>query len=66
MQVVGLRDLYERMREGGVDLPSPLREHNGGGYFMVKAPDNVLLEVFEPGESRNACVLAYYGLRNEK
>jgi predicted enzyme related to lactoylglutathione lyase len=62
MQVVGLREMYERMKEAGIDLPNPIREHSGGGYFMVKAPDGVLLEVFEPGTSRDPAVLAYYGL----
>ena len=62
MQVVGLRELYDRMKAAGVDLPNPIREHSGGGYFMVKAPDDVLLEVFEPGASRDPRVLAYYGL----
>ena len=61
-QVVGLRDLYDRMKAAGVDLPNPIREHQGGGYFMVNAPDDVLLEVFEPGPSRDPRVLAYYGL----
>ncbi len=61
-QVVGLRDLYERMKAAGIDLPNPVREHSGGGYFMVKAPDDVLLEVFEPGPSRDFGVLQYYGL----
>lgn len=62
MQVVGLRDLYDRMKAAGVHLPNPIREHSGGGYFMVKAPDDVLLEVFEPGTSRDLRVLEYYGL----
>jgi catechol 2,3-dioxygenase-like lactoylglutathione lyase family enzyme len=62
MQVVGLRDVYERMKDAGIELPNPIREHSGGGYFMVKAPDDVLLEVFEPGTSRDPAVLAYYGL----
>ena len=61
-QVVGLRELYERMKAAGIDLPNPIREHQGGGYFMVKAPDDVLLEVFEPGPSRDRRVLDYYGL----
>ena len=62
MQVVGLHDVYERMKAAGIDLPNPIRENSGGGYFMVKAPDDVLLEVFEPGSSRDPAVLAYYGL----
>lgn len=66
MQVVGLRDLYDRMKAAGVDLPNPVREHSGGGYFMVKAPDGVLLEVFEPGPSRDPRVLEHYGLGTEE
>ncbi len=62
MQVVGLHELYGRMKAAGLHLPNPIRDHSGGGYFMVKAPDDVLLEVFEPGKSRDPAVLAYYGL----
>lgn len=65
MQVVGLHDLYHRMKAAGVDLPNPIREHSGGGYFMVKAPDDVLLEVFEAGHGRDPKVLQYYGLAGE-
>lgn len=61
-QVVGLRDLYERMQAAGLPLPNPIREHQGGGYFMVQAPDQMLLEVFEPGAQRDPRVLHYYGL----
>ena len=61
MQVVGLRELYDRMQAAGVSLPNPIREHDGGGYFMVKAPDGVLLEVFEAGPGRDPRVLEYYG-----
>lgn len=61
-QVAGLRELYERMKAAGVNLPNPMREHDGGGYFMVEAPDNVLLEVFEPGPQRDPRVRHYYGL----
>lgn len=62
MQVVGLHELYGRMKVAGIELPNPIRENGGGGYFMVKAPDNVLLEVFEAGQSREPRVLEYYGL----
>lgn len=62
MQVVGLQDIYERMKAAGVALPNPIRENSGGGYFMVKAPDDVLLEVFEAGRGRDPRVLEYYGL----
>ena len=30
--------------------------------FMVKAPDDVMLEVFEAGADRDPRVQAYYGL----
>lgn len=62
MQVVGLKDLYERMKAAGLCARSTLREIDGGGYFMVEAPDGVLLEVFEPGPGRDRSVLDYYGL----
>ena len=61
MQVVGLPDLYERMQAAGLHLPKPIRESGGGGYFMVQAPDQVLIECFEPGPGRDPKVLAYYG-----
>ncbi len=62
MQVAGIHELYGRMKAAGLHLPNPVREHDGGGYFMVAAPDNVLLEVFEPGAGRTAAVRHYYGL----
>lgn len=62
MQVAGLQELYDRMKTAGVHLPNPIRENQGGGYFMVAAPDNVLLEVFEPGQLRDAATKKYYGL----
>lgn len=62
MQAVGLHDIYDRMKAAGVQLPNPIREHSGGGYFMVKAPDDVLIEVFEAGTGRDPRVLEYYGL----
>jgi catechol 2,3-dioxygenase-like lactoylglutathione lyase family enzyme len=61
-QVVGLAELYARMKAAGLHLPNPIREVGGGGYFMVQAPDNVLLEVFEPGPERDPRVRDYYGL----
>ena len=61
MQVVGLGELHARMQAADLS-PSPLRAQSGGGYFMVKAPDDVLLEVFEPGDSRDPRLLAYFGL----
>lgn len=61
IQVVGLEDLYRRMHDAGIPLRNPIRSEGGGGYFMVEAPDNVLLELFEPGPLRDEAVLAYYG-----
>lgn len=64
IQVVGLQDQYDRMRAGGVALPHPIRwmgEPGSGGYFMVQAPDRVLIEVFEPGMEYEQRVLAYFG-----
>lgn len=66
MQVVGLREFYERMKAAGLCERSELREIDGGGYFMVEAPDGVLLEVFEPGTVRDPRVLEYYGLPAEE
>ena len=37
------------------------RQANSGGYFMLEAPDGVLLEVFEPGISKFKAVREYYG-----
>jgi hypothetical protein len=38
------------MRLGGVALPNPIRAlGTDGGYFMIEAPDHVLIELFEPG-----------------
>lgn len=65
MQVVGLSELYGRMTAAGLHIPNPVRElDGGGGYFMLGAPDGVVIEVFEPGRSRDAAVLSYYGLAN--
>jgi predicted enzyme related to lactoylglutathione lyase len=61
MQVVGLAELYERMKAAGLHIPNPIRELGGGGYFMLGAPDGVVIEVFEPGVSRVGAVRAYYG-----
>lgn len=61
IQVVGLQDLYDRMKAAGLSLPNPIRESGGGGYFMVQAPDQVLIEAFEPGPQRDPAVLSYYG-----
>lgn len=65
IQVVGLEDLYNRMKSGGITLPNPIRPVDGGGYFMIEAPDHILLEVFEPGPDRAPEVLSYYGLSKE-
>ena len=62
MQVVGLAELYERMKASGLHIPNPIRDFGGGGgYFMLGAPDGVLIEVFEPGLSKVPEVRRYYG-----
>ncbi|MCY1214186.1 hypothetical protein AVE30378_01317 [Achromobacter veterisilvae] len=61
IQVAGLRDLYARMVHAGLPVPKGIRESDGGGYFMLEAPDRVLLEIFEPGPHRPPEVLEYYG-----
>lgn len=63
IQVVGLEDIFERMKTAGLHLPNGIRPSDGGGYFMVEAPDCVLLEIFEPGPQRSPEVLEYYGLK---
>jgi catechol 2,3-dioxygenase-like lactoylglutathione lyase family enzyme len=62
VQVVGLQDIFERMKAAGLHIPNGIRPSDGGGYFMVEAPDHVLLEVFEPGPERPEKILTYYGL----
>ncbi len=61
IQVVGLEDLYARMEQAGLDLRNPIRVTGGSKYFMLAAPDNVLLELFEPGAGREPEARAYYG-----
>ena len=61
MQVVGLEELYERMKADGLPLRNPIRGSGGSGYFMLEGPDGVLLELFEPGPGRDAQVRRYYG-----
>lgn len=62
MQVVGLDELYERMTAARLHIPNPIRRFNeGGGYFMLGAPDGVVIEVFEPGPLREPAVRRYYG-----
>ncbi|TNE60634.1 MAG: VOC family protein [Alphaproteobacteria bacterium] len=63
MQIVGLEELYGRMKTAGLHIPNPIRHlDGGGGYFMLGAPDNVLLELFEPGRTHDPVVQTYYGL----
>ena len=64
IQVVGLQQQYDRMQAGGMALPNPIRwmdEAGSGGYFMVQAPDQVLIEVFEPGAEYGQRVLEFFG-----
>ena len=61
MQVSGLHELDARMVVASLN-PNPIREDRGSGYFMLEAPDGVLLEVFEAGPQRDEQVLRYYGL----
>lgn len=62
LQVVGLSELYDRMKAAGLHIPNPIRETGGGGgYFMLGAPDGVVLEIFEPGATRDRVVQEYYG-----
>lgn len=47
IQVDDLDALYLRMKEGGFLLHQPVKRFKEGAYLMVKAPDDVLLELFE-------------------
>ena len=47
IQVDDLDALYLRMTEGGFPLNQPVKRFPEGAYLMVKAPDGVLLELFE-------------------
>lgn len=60
MQVVGLDELHERMTAAGLSVRA-LKRSGGSGYFMLEAPDGVLIEVFEPGPQREDAVRVYYG-----
>lgn len=61
-QVVDIEELYARMKAAGLSIPNPIRKlEGGGGYFMLGAPDDVLIEVFEPGATHDAIVQNYYG-----
>lgn len=63
MQVVGIDELYQRMKAAGLHIPNPIRRlEGGGGYFMLGAPDEVVIEVFESGPARDPSVRKYYGL----
>lgn len=63
MQVVGIDDVYDRMKVAGLQIPNPIRRlDGGGGYFMLGAPDGVVVEVFEPGPQRDPAVRRFYGL----
>lgn len=64
MQVVGLDELYGRMKAAGLKIPNPIRRPGGpgtSGYFMLEGPDGVVIEVFEPGALRKPEVRRYYG-----
>lgn len=64
MQVVGIDELYGRMKAAGLHIPNPIRKLGDGGYFMLGAPDGVVIEVFEPGRARDPVVRKYYGLED--
>ncbi|KRR26777.1 bleomycin resistance protein [Bradyrhizobium lablabi] len=62
MQVVGVHEVYDRMKSAGLHIPNPIRPTGGGGgYFMLGAPDGVVIEVFETGALRETVVRDYYG-----
>ena len=63
MQVVGIDDIYARMKAAGLSIPNPVRRSDSGdgGYFLLGGPDGVLIEMFEVGASRDEVVQRYYG-----
>jgi predicted enzyme related to lactoylglutathione lyase len=62
MQVVGINELYERMTAADLHIPNPIRPlEGGGGYFMLGAPDGVVIEVFESGKLREPVMRKYFG-----
>ena len=46
--VEGLDALAAAMAEAGIELPKGVQRFPDGNYLMVQAPDQVLLELFEP------------------
>jgi predicted enzyme related to lactoylglutathione lyase len=65
MQVVGIEEIYRRMKAAGLHIPNPIRQlGGGGGYFMLGAPDGVVIEMFEPGVARDPVVRSYYGFES--
>ena len=65
MQVVGIEELYDRMKAAGLHIPNPIRKlEGGGGYFMLGGPDAVVIEIFEPGRGRDPKAMEYYGYEN--
>lgn len=65
MQVVGLAELYERMIAANLHIPNPIRDlGGGGGYFMLGGPDGAVIEVFEPGRTRDRVVRSYYSFED--
>lgn len=64
VQVVGIEELYDRMTGAGLHIPNPIRAlGGGGGYFMLGAPDGVVIEVFEPGKAREPAIRDYFGFQ---
>ncbi len=51
VQVKDVAALADRLVAGGVGLRKPVQWGEGFSYVMVEAPDGVLLEVFEAGDS---------------
>lgn len=62
IQVDDLDGLYLRMKEGGFPRYQPVKRlEEGGAYLMVKAPDNVLIELFErPSPERKRQYGSYF------
>lgn len=61
-QVAALDDLYARMAAAGLHMGKPIRDGGGSRYFMLEAPDGVLLELYEPRTGPAAVIHEYFGM----
>jgi len=64
IQTDDLEALVARLRAGGVELRSGIREFGSWRYIMCAAPDDILLELFEADADLQPAAVAAY-LRGE-